>query len=318
MHVGSASDAGDDRVAQHPQVAHGCVQYTAAMPFDVVGGSDLPTRALSADYNVLALAAPDIAAAAAPGQFVMVKAGGGHDPLLRRPFSVFEMLRDAAGDADRLLAAQQAHRPVDAPAVRGATRRSRRLPRPARAGRSRSSSRRAEAWMVAGGVGLAPFATLAGALAPRGVADDAVLRRAARATSCSTSTAFRDLGVDAGADDRRRQPRRARPRHRAARARSWRRGPPTRRVMLYACGPEGDAGGRRERSPRAHGGPARCRSSASWAAAWAAATAASCRCATATAPSITCARASPARCSTRDRDRLGLADAWTFPFASAR
>src|SRR3954462_10802824 len=52
---------------------------------------------LSNDYNVLALAAPAIAAAAEPGQFVMVKAGSGHDPLLRRPFSVFETLTDRAG-----------------------------------------------------------------------------------------------------------------------------------------------------------------------------------------------------------------------------
>src|SRR6478672_5642237 len=52
---------------------------------------------LSADYNVLALAAPAVAAAAAPGQFVMIKPGRGHDPLLRRPFSVFEVLRDEDG-----------------------------------------------------------------------------------------------------------------------------------------------------------------------------------------------------------------------------
>src|SRR5580765_3058167 len=41
---------------------------------------------------------------------------------------------------------------------------------------------------------------------------------------------------------------------------------------------------------------ARCQSSGSWDAAWAAATAVSCRCATSRADSITCARASPARC----------------------
>src|SRR5438105_643590 len=52
---------------------------------------------LSADYNVLALAAPAIAAAAEPGQFVMVKAARGHDPLLRRPFSVFELLKHSSG-----------------------------------------------------------------------------------------------------------------------------------------------------------------------------------------------------------------------------
>ena len=81
---------GDDRVAQHPKVAH-VPEYTAAMPVDIAAeviGNDR----LSSDYNVVGLSAPAIAAAAAPGQFVMVKAGRGHDPLLRRPFSVFEVL----------------------------------------------------------------------------------------------------------------------------------------------------------------------------------------------------------------------------------
>ena len=52
---------------------------------------------LSPDYNVLSLAAPEIAATCQPGQFVMVKPRHGTDPLLRRPFSVFEVLRDSAG-----------------------------------------------------------------------------------------------------------------------------------------------------------------------------------------------------------------------------
>src|SRR5439155_21328347 len=56
-------------------------------------------RLLSRDYNVLALHAPAIAAKTAPGQFVMVKVGAGSDPLLRRPFSVFEVLRDDRGTA---------------------------------------------------------------------------------------------------------------------------------------------------------------------------------------------------------------------------
>ena len=67
------------------------------MPVDVEARVISNTR-LSPDYNVIALAAPDIAAVAAPGQFVMVKPGRGSDPLLRRPFSVFEVLRgDPAG-----------------------------------------------------------------------------------------------------------------------------------------------------------------------------------------------------------------------------
>jgi len=122
---------------------------------------------LSADYNVISLAAPDIAAQTAPGQFVMVKAGHGGDPLLRRPFSVFEVLRsngrvegltllskrvgmttnmlfDAVeGDIVSCLGPLgRPFEPVEPPDV---------------------------AWMVAGGVGLAPFATLGEALVARGV-----------------------------------------------------------------------------------------------------------------------------------------------------
>ena len=66
------------------------------MPIDVAARV-IANRPLSTDYNVLALEAPAIAAAAAPGQFVMVKPGAGFDPLLRRPFSVFEILRDSRG-----------------------------------------------------------------------------------------------------------------------------------------------------------------------------------------------------------------------------
>lgn len=122
---------------------------------------------LSADYNVLVLAAPDIARQARPGQFVMVKPSGSFTPLLRRPFSIFEVLRDPSGTpgaisllnkrigvgttllwdvepAGRVLCLGPLGRPfepVDPPA---------------------------EAFMVAGGVGLAPFATLGDALIARG------------------------------------------------------------------------------------------------------------------------------------------------------
>ena len=52
---------------------------------------------LSSDYNVIALSAPSIAQIALPGQFVMIKTQPGLDPLLRRPFSIFERLRDGSG-----------------------------------------------------------------------------------------------------------------------------------------------------------------------------------------------------------------------------
>ena len=136
------------------------------MLFDVAARV-LANTPLSPDYNVISLAAPEIAESTAPGQFVMVKPQPGLDPLLRRPFSVFEVLRDErgnvtgisllnkrigvgtgllysadAGDTVQVLGPLgRPFVPVDPPA---------------------------EAWMVAGGVGLAPFATLAEALAKRG------------------------------------------------------------------------------------------------------------------------------------------------------
>src|SRR5688572_32777478 len=66
------------------------------MPVDIEARVIANTR-LSPDYNVIALAAPEIAAIVQPGQFVMVKPGRAHDPLLRRPFSVFEILRPKDG-----------------------------------------------------------------------------------------------------------------------------------------------------------------------------------------------------------------------------
>jgi dihydroorotate dehydrogenase electron transfer subunit len=117
---------------------------------------------LSRDYNVLTLAAPQVGALTEPGQFVMLKPTAGTDPMLRRPFSVFEVLRDdlgtvraisvlnkRAGRTTGLLYDLDAGDIVSCLGPLG-------LPfNPPAAG---------AAWMVAGGVGLAPFATLAEAL----------------------------------------------------------------------------------------------------------------------------------------------------------
>jgi dihydroorotate dehydrogenase electron transfer subunit len=121
---------------------------------------------LSPDYNVIALAAPDIAASTAPGQFVMVKLGRGSAPLLRRPFSVFEVLR-ANGRVDGLTllskrvgaTTEMLFEAVEGDVVSclGPLGRPFEVVDPP-----------AEAWMVAGGVGLAPFATLTEALRERG------------------------------------------------------------------------------------------------------------------------------------------------------
>ncbi len=119
---------------------------------------------LSRDYSVLSLAAPEVGRRTQPGQFVMVKPAGVTDPLLRRPFSVFEVLRHGDGEVSGVSILNK------------------------RAGRSTRKlyelevgdvvsclgplgvpfspvTAPVEGWMVAGGVGLAPFATLAESLA---------------------------------------------------------------------------------------------------------------------------------------------------------
>ena len=162
------------------------------MPVDI-DAAVIRNRRLSADYNVLSLAAPEIAARAQPGQFVMIRTAGGHDPLLRRPFSIFEILRDAAGAPSgisifnkragvgtALLSSVEAGTklstlgplgrpfvPVDAPA---------------------------EGWMVAGGVGLAPFVTLASALVARGT-PATLFYGARRAEELYCVDLFESLGV---------------------------------------------------------------------------------------------------------------------------
>lgn len=153
----------------------------------------LSNTRLSADYNVVALEAPAIAAMTQPGQFVMVKPSRGLDPLLRRPFSVFEVLRADDGRprgisllnkrigvgtgllygleaGDRLACLGPLGRPFTPPA----------------AGR--------EAWLVAGGVGLAPFATMAEACLAAGSAPT-LFYGARRAGDLHYAEWFAALGV---------------------------------------------------------------------------------------------------------------------------
>src|SRR5262245_5087960 len=124
---------------------------------------------LSDYYSVLALAAPEIAGLARPGQFVMVKPSRSADPLLRRPFSIFEILRDAGGTPTGLsLLNKRIGRGTGLlyevePGARIACLGP--LGRP-----FEPVDPPTHAWMVAGGVGLAPCLTLAEALAARGTA----------------------------------------------------------------------------------------------------------------------------------------------------
>ena len=138
------------------------VGYTPGVPVDV-DALVMSNDRLSATCNVLKLAAPGVAAAARPGQFVMVKQDLPAAPLLRRPFSVFEVLRDERGDILGLsLLNQRVGLVTEALYALEPGARLRCL---GPLGRAFSlGSPPGEAWMVAGGVGLAPFATLAEAL----------------------------------------------------------------------------------------------------------------------------------------------------------
>jgi dihydroorotate dehydrogenase electron transfer subunit len=201
-----------------------------------VAAAVVSNHRLSGDYNVVGLAAPEIGEQSKPGQFVMVKAGEDSIPLLRRPFSVFEVLRDAQGTvtgvsilskrigvSTRMLYEAAAG---DTIACLGPLGRPFTIVDPPN-----------DAWMVAGGVGLAPFATLGEALVARGVRTT-LFYGARRAGELFYLDFFRTLGVElvlttedgsTGEKGRIVEPldRRLRSHGTAS------------RVMLYACGPEG-------------------------------------------------------------------------------
>ena len=203
------------------------------MPVDVDAAVLSNTR-LSSDYNVLALAAPEIAMRAKPGQFVMVKPGSGDHPLLRRPFSVFEVLADNAG---RVTGLSLLNKRI------GVTTRTLFGLEPGAAvrclgplGRPFTPAAPPErAWMVAGGVGLAPFHGLAAALRARGVAST-LFYGARSARELFHLDAFRDLGVglELTTDDGSRGD------HGLVTLpleRALGRLDPAARLRLYACGP---------------------------------------------------------------------------------
>jgi dihydroorotate dehydrogenase electron transfer subunit len=210
------------------------------MPSDVQAAV-IANRRLSADYNVLTLAAPSIAAQAHPGQFVMVKADSGHDPLLRRPFSVFEVVRDERGTPTALTLLNKrigvstgrlyAATPGEHVACLGPLGRAFSIVDPP-----------TQAWMVAGGVGLAPFALLAEALRARGTAMT-LFYGARSAGELFYLDCVERLGVrlvltteDGSAGERGRV---TQPLGRDLDALGRRASGDQAPVMVYACGPEG-------------------------------------------------------------------------------
>jgi dihydroorotate dehydrogenase electron transfer subunit len=164
----------------------------------------------------------------------MVKTGERVEPLLRRPFSVFEVLRDSGtivglsllnkriGPSTTLLFDAK---PGDHVQCLGP------LGRP-----FAPVTMPTEAWLVAGGVGLAPFVTLAETLRARGV-KVTLYYGARRAAELFFLETFREMGVqlslateDGSRGDRGRV---TLPLERDLKALTA-----AARLMLYACGPE--------------------------------------------------------------------------------
>jgi dihydroorotate dehydrogenase electron transfer subunit len=205
------------------------------MPSDV-SAEVIANARLSPDYNVLSLNAPAIAASALPGQFVMVKAATGHDPMLRRPFSVFEILRDDTGRPTGISLLNKrigvstgllyAAEPGARVACLGPLGRPFTLIDPPD-----------EAWMIAGGVGLAPFAVLAEQLRTRRV-HTTLFYGARSVAELFYLDLFRRLDVEIvvttedGSEGERGRIIAPLDRRLGSTDRS-------RNVMLYACGPEG-------------------------------------------------------------------------------
>jgi dihydroorotate dehydrogenase electron transfer subunit len=190
---------------------------------------------LSPDFNVLELEAPAIAVQAQPGQFVMVRTATADGPLLRRPYSLFEILRDAdgrptgfslfskrVGAGSRLLYDAV---PGQRFACLGPLGRPFELVAPP-----------ARAWMVAGGVGLAPFVALSEALGPMGVRST-LFYGARTAGELFCLDLFERLGVDLvlATEDGSRG---AHGRVTVPLERALASGDPGAPVTLYACGPE--------------------------------------------------------------------------------
>jgi dihydroorotate dehydrogenase electron transfer subunit len=114
----------------------------------------LRAEKLTDDIFRFSMKAPDIAAAAIPGQFVMVRAGDGMDPLLRRPFSIHQVaggglvqiLFKVIGKGTRMLSKLQTGEFLD---VLGPL------------GQGFSHSERHQHYLVGGGIGIAPLLYLA-------------------------------------------------------------------------------------------------------------------------------------------------------------
>jgi dihydroorotate dehydrogenase electron transfer subunit len=133
------------------------------MPFDFPAPV-VRHQAINRDHFLLTLESPRVARAARPGQFVMLRTRPGHDPLLRRPMSIYrvppsgrgqvQILYKVVGSGTRYLSGQAAGARLD---MLGPLGNGFRPPRPGR-----------RPVLVAGGIGIAIFPFLVDRLLRRG------------------------------------------------------------------------------------------------------------------------------------------------------
>jgi dihydroorotate dehydrogenase electron transfer subunit len=207
------------------------------MPADV-DARVVENRRLSSDYNIVVFDAPSIAAGVQPGQFVMVRTSGAGDlPLLRRPFSIFQIVRDGHGTPagisilnKRIGVGTSQLYEIQAGA---------RLPLLGPLGRPFLPPSSGEAWMVAGGVGLGPFVTLAEAL-QRKTVQTTLFYGARTAADLHCADLFEPLGVKlvVATEDGARGDRGfiTAPLERSLGQAAATSGPPGD-ITIYACGP---------------------------------------------------------------------------------
>jgi dihydroorotate dehydrogenase electron transfer subunit len=203
------------------------------VPLDV-SAAVISNTHLSSEYNVIALAAPEVADRSLPGQFVMVKAADRAEPLLRRPFSVFEVLKEDGKTVGLSLLSKRIGpstallfeaKPGDDVLCLGP------LGRP-----FVPVAAPDHAWLVAGGVGLAPFATLAATLRAKNAAVT-LYYGARRAAELFYLGMFEHMGVDLvlTTEDGSRG---SRGRVTVALEHDLKGRPVRENLMIYACGPE--------------------------------------------------------------------------------
>ncbi len=143
---------------------------------------------LAPDIVRLSFHAPEIAAAAHPGQFVMVQTGPGHDPLLRRPFSIHQVDQDGSlqilfkvlGRGTELLAR---HQPGTVVSLLGPL------------GNGFSDIASTPACLIGGGMGIAPLLFLASRFQQQGASPLVILGARTSSELLPLRADFQQLGL---------------------------------------------------------------------------------------------------------------------------